>query len=234
MVNLGNPTFLGAIMDVLPICIDITGPNREKTGGIYNATLTYSILEGAWDQKGNTLARFIHATTVVPFPKAMQFAWQFTILICAHIHGLNLESTTKKWEKLGPQAEETLANVLNRGATERRRRGGQTTEATMGNNEDTGAQISTQDMAEAMAISIKELEVKGKQTGESDAVNGENATNGGTRTDQIFFELHEEIQQEKAMISNTVGANKGAETSTRRCTKEERRARSAKAAMALS
>jgi hypothetical protein len=52
MVDLRNPSFLGAISDALARCIDRAGPNGEKTRGIYSGTLTNAIGDGAYDQEG--------------------------------------------------------------------------------------------------------------------------------------------------------------------------------------
>jgi len=40
MGGMRRPAFLGAILDVLPRCIDITGPNGQNTDCIYNGLLT--------------------------------------------------------------------------------------------------------------------------------------------------------------------------------------------------
>jgi hypothetical protein len=49
MVDMRNPAFLGAILDVLPRCIDRTSPNGAKTIVIYSNTLTNAIGDGAYD-----------------------------------------------------------------------------------------------------------------------------------------------------------------------------------------
>ena len=184
MVDLRNPAFLGAILDVLPRCIDRTGPSGEKTRGVYNATLTEVIGEGAYDQEGHRNARFLQATTVGPFPKALQFAWQFTRLDCAHNRGVNLESAAEDWGRLGPLATDTLTDFRNREAAERKRRGVPTTEMARGNNDGNEAQMSTHDMAEAMAATIEELEGEGEPADASKAANDERASHEGARAEQ--------------------------------------------------
>ena len=74
MVDLRNPVFMGAILDVLQRCIDRTGPIGEKTRGIYRSTLTSAIGDGANDQDGHNNAGFLEASTVGPYPKAMHYA----------------------------------------------------------------------------------------------------------------------------------------------------------------
>jgi hypothetical protein len=75
MLGLRKPaSFMGAILDVQPRCVDRTGPNGEKTRGIYSDTLTNVIGDEAYDQEGHKNAEFLQATTVGPYPKAMQFA----------------------------------------------------------------------------------------------------------------------------------------------------------------
>jgi hypothetical protein len=49
MTDLRRPAFLGALLDVLPRCIDRRGPHGEETEGIYNNILTNSICRGAYD-----------------------------------------------------------------------------------------------------------------------------------------------------------------------------------------
>jgi hypothetical protein len=95
MVDMRNQTFQGAILDVLPRCIDTTGPSGERTRDIYNVTITEAIREGAYDQEGHMNAGLLQATTEWPFPKSMQYAWQFTRLDCAHNRRLSLYSNTE-------------------------------------------------------------------------------------------------------------------------------------------
>jgi hypothetical protein len=39
MEDIRRPAFLGALLDVLPRCIDRSGPDGDKTEGIYNRLL---------------------------------------------------------------------------------------------------------------------------------------------------------------------------------------------------
>jgi len=64
MVDLRRPAFLGAILDILPRCIDIRGPNGEETQGFYSNMLTESIGRGAYDQDGHMNVGFLHATNL--------------------------------------------------------------------------------------------------------------------------------------------------------------------------
>ena len=47
------PSFLGAILDVLPRCVDMKDKNGEIVKGIYSDHLTEVIGEGAFDEAGN-------------------------------------------------------------------------------------------------------------------------------------------------------------------------------------
>ena len=66
MADLRRPAFLGALLHVLPICIDKRGPNGEETEGIYSSILTNAIGRGAYDQTGHINAGFLQATNVGP------------------------------------------------------------------------------------------------------------------------------------------------------------------------
>jgi hypothetical protein len=119
MTDLRRPAFLGAILDVLPRCIDIIGSYEERTDGIYNKFLAEAIGRGAYDLNGVRNARFLTTTDVGPYPKAMQDAWSHARLDASHNVGLILLSTTDEWGKLGSHAMETPVGIKNRGATER-------------------------------------------------------------------------------------------------------------------
>jgi hypothetical protein len=47
------PTFLGALLDVLPRCVDRKDKNGEIVKGIYSDQLTEVIGEGTFGQAGN-------------------------------------------------------------------------------------------------------------------------------------------------------------------------------------
>jgi len=124
MTYLRRSTFLGAILDILPTCIDRRGPNGEETEGIYSNVLTNSIGMGVYDQNGHMNTRFLHATTLGPYPREIQYAWRHARLDAAHNIGLTLLSSADERGKLGPLASETPADVRIRGAAERKRKEG--------------------------------------------------------------------------------------------------------------
>jgi hypothetical protein len=53
MMDLRRSAFLGAVLDILPRCIDRRGPNGEEMHGIYINILTESIGRGAYGQEGH-------------------------------------------------------------------------------------------------------------------------------------------------------------------------------------
>ena len=83
---------MGAILDILPRCIDMRGPNGELTEGVYTRQLTEAIRHGAYDAEGHMNACFLHAGNVGPFSAATEGAWQFARLEAAHNHGLTIAS----------------------------------------------------------------------------------------------------------------------------------------------
>ena len=121
---------MGALLDVLPRCIDRAGPNGEKYEGIYSKLLSGAIGEEAYDVNKTRNANFLGAKNVRPFPEAMRYAWSHAMLDAAHNLGLNLLSAPEEWGKLGPLAMDTPADVRIIGAAERPR----LTSATPGDN----------------------------------------------------------------------------------------------------
>ncbi len=61
MEDIQRPAFLGALLDVLPRCIDIVGSNGEKYEGIYSKLLSGTIGEGAYDVNATKNANFLGA-----------------------------------------------------------------------------------------------------------------------------------------------------------------------------
>ena len=72
------PAFLGALLDVLPRCIDRTEANGECIPGYYTKQLTEVIGEGAYDGDGHKNALFLNATDVGPYPEACTNPWTAT------------------------------------------------------------------------------------------------------------------------------------------------------------
>jgi hypothetical protein len=58
------PAFLGALLDVLPRCIDKTEANGGCIPGYYTHQLTEVIGEGAYDNEGHRNAQFMEASDV--------------------------------------------------------------------------------------------------------------------------------------------------------------------------
>ncbi len=69
------PTFLGALLDILPRCVGMRENNGEIMKGIYSDQLTTVIGEGAFNETGHRNTQFLRATTIGPYPGEMQKAW---------------------------------------------------------------------------------------------------------------------------------------------------------------
>ena len=74
-----------------------------------------------YDQEGHMNSGCLQATDMGPYPREVQYAWRHASLDATHNLGLNLLSSPDEWGKLGPLANETPAEVRNRGAAERKR-----------------------------------------------------------------------------------------------------------------
>jgi hypothetical protein len=116
------PAFLGAMLDVLPIMIDMEDENREVTVGVYSSQLPHIIGEGAYDAEGHRNTQFLEATEIGPFPKEMQQAWTRTRQEAAENYGIVDGDGQDEWNKMGPMVEPTPATVKNRGSAERKPR----------------------------------------------------------------------------------------------------------------
>jgi hypothetical protein len=64
------PAFLGALLDILPRCIDKRDDHRELHPGYYSQQLTETIGRGAYDSGGHKNARFLESREVGPYPEA--------------------------------------------------------------------------------------------------------------------------------------------------------------------
>ena len=100
MVELSNLAFLGAMLDILPRCIDRKDQEGEKTTGVYNRQLTNVIGEVAYAAEGHMNARFLQANNVGAYFASMQFVWQMTRLDAAYNRGLTVDSSVEEWGKL--------------------------------------------------------------------------------------------------------------------------------------
>jgi hypothetical protein len=114
------PTFMGALLDILPRCVDKKESNGEITKGIYSEELTLVIGEGAYDEDGHMNTQFLEATRIGPYPKEMQKAWDELSDEAADNYGFQegLQEEEAR-EKTGPLAEPTPAMIRNKGSAER-------------------------------------------------------------------------------------------------------------------
>ncbi len=55
-------TFLGALLDILPRCIDKKEDNGVVVKGYYAEQLTYEISKGAYDAEGHRNTKFLRET----------------------------------------------------------------------------------------------------------------------------------------------------------------------------
>jgi hypothetical protein len=110
------PTFLGALLEVLPRCIDMTEAKGEKVHGYYAQLKTLNEV--------NRNAQFLNATNVGPYPDECTRARKATRNEALQNLGLRDDPDQEGWEKMEPLADPTPTNAKNRGATDKRRRRG--------------------------------------------------------------------------------------------------------------
>jgi uncharacterized membrane protein YgcG len=115
------PTFLGAMLDVLPRLIDRKDENGEIAPGVYPVQMKGIIGEGAYDKEGHRNTAFLEARCVGPYPHEMQQMWTTIRNEATANNGIEGEEGTEQWDRLGPLSEGTPAMARNRGAAERRR-----------------------------------------------------------------------------------------------------------------
>ncbi len=163
------PTFLGALLDVLPRLIDRNAENGEVEVGCYSAHMTHIIGEGAYDADGHRNTQFLVATEVGPYPESMKRAWTRIRQEASINYGIEGKKGLDDWHKMGPLAETTLATVRNRGAAERKGRAEPhptTTDVRRGsddNRENRDRQMEREqpaDMADMMAAMAEEREME--------------------------------------------------------------------------
>ena len=111
------PDFMGALLDILPRCVDMKERNGEITKGTYSDQLTEVVGEGAFDEEGLMSTQFLRSTRVGPCPGEMQTAWDVLRSEAATNYGL-LEGFREEEarERKGPLAKQTSAGVRNIGA----------------------------------------------------------------------------------------------------------------------
>jgi len=117
------PAFLGALLDILPRCVDKAEANGEVTKGVYSEQLTVVIGEGVYNENGHRNTKFMEATEIGPYPKEMQKAWDELRDEAADNYGFQEGfSEEDAREKMGPLAELTPTVIRNKGAAERKTR----------------------------------------------------------------------------------------------------------------
>jgi hypothetical protein len=73
-VDTKRPAFLGALLYVLPRCIDKKAENGEEMPGYYSEQLTEALGKGAYDAEGHMNEKFMWAENIGPFPEASKEA----------------------------------------------------------------------------------------------------------------------------------------------------------------
>ena len=104
------PTFLGALLDILPRCVDKKERNGKVTKGTYSDHLTEVVGAGAHDEEGHWNTQFLRSTTIGPYLGEMQATWDVLRDEAAANYGLEegwREEEAK--ERMGPLAEQTPA-----------------------------------------------------------------------------------------------------------------------------
>jgi len=117
------PSILGALLDILPRCIDRTDEQGEALPGYYSQQLTETIGSGAYDNEGHRNETFLQAKNVGPFPEACGKAWRHIREEVMENYELREGSRQEEWGKIGPLKDPTPANARNRGAADRKRGG---------------------------------------------------------------------------------------------------------------
>ena len=77
--DLRRPAFVGALLDILPKCIDRVDPNADEgtvIRGAYHTQLKDAIGEGAYDPLGHRQEQFLASDHLGPYPEAFKRAWQ--------------------------------------------------------------------------------------------------------------------------------------------------------------
>ncbi len=98
------PTFLGALLDILPRCVDRKDRNGEVRKGTYSDQLAEVVGEGAFDEEGHMNFKFLGSTTVGPYPGEMQAAWDVLRNEAATNYGmLRVGETKKRGIEWGPR-----------------------------------------------------------------------------------------------------------------------------------
>ena len=70
-----RPAFLGALLDVLPRCIDMRTANGEDMPGYYTKQLTEVLCKGAYDADGHRNAKFFGMANIGSILEACREAW---------------------------------------------------------------------------------------------------------------------------------------------------------------
>jgi len=116
------PAFWGALLDILPRCIDRKEDDGVIERGHYSEQLTYVLSVEAYDAAGHRKREFMRATCVGPYPSSMQRSWVHLRGDAALSYGLTSTSTQQDWSKLGPLSSLAPTDTKNRGAADRKPR----------------------------------------------------------------------------------------------------------------
>ncbi len=121
MRDLRHPTYLRAILDMMPRCIDNKDEDGETVKGIYTRQLGDIIGEEAYEATRHINAQFLQATHIGPYPRECQKAWDNFRQHAIENYGLTIEMTREVWvRRLGPIANPTPTMIRNRAAEPRR------------------------------------------------------------------------------------------------------------------
>jgi hypothetical protein len=96
------PTFLRALLDILPRCIDRRDEHGEAQPIYYSQQPTETFGNRAYDSGGHRSTRFLAVTEVGPFPEACGKAWTHIIHELMENYELMEGSGQEEWNKIGP------------------------------------------------------------------------------------------------------------------------------------
>ena len=117
---LRRPAFAGALLDILPACIDRVDPKCDDGSiirGAYHAQLKDAIGVGAYDPLGHRQEQFLGAANLGPFPDAFKEAWQTMHIEARENSGLSPDSPQEELQAaLGCLADPDPARARGRSA----------------------------------------------------------------------------------------------------------------------
>jgi hypothetical protein len=120
-VDTKRPALMGALLDVLPRCIDRKAENGEELPRYYLEQLMEALGKRAYDAESHRNDKFVGAENIGPFPEVCKEAWIHIRKEAMENYGLTEGSGQEEWGKLGPLVEPTPTNAKYRGAADRTR-----------------------------------------------------------------------------------------------------------------